>query len=118
MKLTKAGMAENLYEEIGLSKTESRDLVGRFFDVIGDKLESGEQVKITGFGNFDLRWKKERSGRNPKTGEEHPISARRVVTFHAGEKLKEKLMAGDKESDENDAKDSNERENTQTDFPF
>ncbi|MBF2760425.1 MAG: integration host factor subunit alpha [Ectothiorhodospiraceae bacterium AqS1] len=94
MKLTKATMAENLYEEIGLSKTEARDLVGLFFDTIGKRLESGEQVKIAGFGNFDLRSKKARSGRNPKTGEEYPISARRVVTFHAGEKLKDKLSAG------------------------
>ncbi|WP_025771509.1 integration host factor subunit alpha [Thioalkalivibrio sp. HK1] len=114
MKLTKAGMAENLYEEIGLSKTESRDLVGLFFDTIGDRLESGEQVKISGFGNFDLRWKKERSGRNPKTGEEHRISARRVVTFHPSDKLRDKLKAGDMDADANaDADDD-----SQADTPF
>lgn len=114
MKLTKAGMAENLYEEIGLSKSESRVLVGLFFDTIGDRLESAEQVKITGFGNFELRRKKERSGRNPKTGEEYPIRARRVVTFHASEKLRDQLISGDAVDDSSaDASDD-----SQADTPF
>ena len=77
--LTKAQMAEKLYEELGLNKRAA--------------LESGQQVKLSGFGNFDLRDKKERPGRNPKTGEQIPISARRVVTFRPGQKLRAKVEA-------------------------
>ena len=85
--LTKADLAERLHEELGLNKREVKDIVELFFDEIRVALESGNQVKISGFGNFDLRDKNQRPGRNPKTGEEIPISARRVVTFRPGQKL-------------------------------
>ena len=93
MALTKADMAERLFEELGLNKREAKEMVEKFFEVIRQSLESGEQVKLSGFGNFDLREKKQRPGRNPKTGEEIPISARRVVTFKAGQKLKQRVEA-------------------------
>jgi len=86
--LTKADLAERLHEELGLNKREVKDIVELFFDEIRVALESGRQVKLSGFGNFDLRDKNQRPGRNPKTGEEIPISARRVVTFRPGQKLK------------------------------
>ena len=93
MALTKADMAERLFEELGLNKREAKEMVEKFFEVIRQSLENGEQVKLSGFGNFDLREKKQRPGRNPKTGEEIPISARRVVTFKAGQKLKQRVAA-------------------------
>ena len=93
MALTKAEMAEKLYEELGLNKREAKDIVEMFFAEICESLESGRQVKLSGFGNFDLRSKNERPGRNPKTGEEIPISARRVVTFRPGQKLKARVEA-------------------------
>tara|TARA_Y100001949_G_C15725078_1_gene216876 strand:+ start:55 stop:363 length:309 start_codon:yes stop_codon:yes gene_type:complete len=86
--LTKAELAEKLFEELGLNKREAKDMVDLFFDEIRDSLSRNEQVKLSGFGNFDLRDKRQRPGRNPKTGEEIPISARRVVTFKPGQKLK------------------------------
>jgi integration host factor subunit alpha len=86
--LTKADLADRLPEELGLNKREVKDIVELFFDEIRLSLESANQVKISGFGNFDLRDKSERPGRNPKTGEEIPISARRVVTFRPGQKLR------------------------------
>ena len=86
--LTKAELAELLFEQVGLNKREAKDMVETFFDEIRDALERGESVKLSGFGNFQLRDKPQRPGRNPKTGEEIPISARRVVTFHASQKLK------------------------------
>lgn len=87
--LTKAELADLLFEQVGLNKREAKDMIETFFDEIRDALESGEAVKLSGFGNFQLRNKPQRPGRNPKTGEEIPISARRVVTFHASQKLKE-----------------------------
>lgn len=93
MALTKADMAERLFEEFGLNKREAKDLVEMFFEEIRSALESGQQVKLSGFGNFNLREKNERPGRNPKTGEEIPITARRVVTFHPGQKLKARVEA-------------------------
>ena len=89
--LTKAEMAERLFEELGLNKREAKELVEQFFEEVRLSLESNEQVKISGFGNFDLRDKKQRPGRNPKTGEEIPIKARRVVTFRPGQKLKARV---------------------------
>jgi len=77
-----------LFERVGLNKRESKDMVETFFDEIRAALERGDSVKLSGFGNFQLRDKPERPGRNPKTGEAIPISARRVVTFHASQKLK------------------------------
>ena len=91
MALTKAEMAERLFEELGLNKREAKELVEMFFEEIRGALENGRQVKLSGFGNFNLRDKNERPGRNPKTGEEIPITARRVVTFHPGQKLKARV---------------------------
>lgn len=90
--LTKAQLAELLFEKIGLNKRESKDMVDAFFDLIADSLLKGEDVKISGFGNFQIRTKAPRPGRNPRTGETIPIQARRVVTFHAGYKLKEQIQ--------------------------
>lgn len=91
MALTKADMAEHLFEKLGLNKKEAKDLVELFFEEIKACLEAGEQVKLSGYGNFDLRTKNERPGRNPKTGEDIPIKARRVVTFRPGQKLKSRV---------------------------
>ena len=93
MALTKASLVEGLFDELGLNKREAKEMVELFFEEIRLDLENGESVKLSGFGNFDLRTKKERPGRNPKTGEEIPISARRVVTFRPGQKLKLKVEA-------------------------
>ena len=90
--LTKAQLAEMLYEQIGLNKRESKDMVDAFYDLIGARLISGDDVKLSGFGNFQMRVKAPRPGRNPRTGELIPIAARRVVTFHASQKLKELLQ--------------------------
>lgn len=89
--LTKSEMAEKLFEELGLNKREAKELVEQFFEEIRICLENNEQVKLSAFGNFDLRDKRQRPGRNPKTGEEIPISARRVVTFRPGQKLKARV---------------------------
>lgn len=91
--LTKAHMAESLHEELGLNKREAKEIVEAFFEEIRQSLEQNESVKLSGFGNFDLRDKAQRPGRNPKTGEEIPISARRVVTFRPGQKLKARVEA-------------------------
>ena len=89
--LTKADLAERLYDELGLNKREAKELVESFFEEIRICLENDEKVKLSGFGNFNLRHKRQRPGRNPKTGEEIPISARRVVTFRPGQKLKRRV---------------------------
>ena len=86
--LTKAELADILFDRVGLNKREAKDMVEGFFEEIRNALERGEEVKLSGFGNFQLRDKPQRPGRNPKTGEEIPITARRVVTFHASQKLK------------------------------
>jgi len=90
--LTKAQLAEMLFEQIGLNKRESKDMIDAFFDLIAQSLVDGQDVKITGFGNFQIRTKAPRPGRNPRTGEFIPIEARRVVTFHASQKLKEQIQ--------------------------
>ena len=90
--LTKAHLADLLFEQIGLNKRESKDMVDAFFDLIAQRLVEGEDVKLSGFGNFQIRVKAPRPGRNPRTGESIPIEARRVVTFHASSKLKEQLQ--------------------------
>ena len=84
MTLTKANFAESLFEELGIDRCEAKALVELFFEEIKDSLEQGKAVKISGFGKFELRDKTSRPGRNPKTGEDIPITARRVVTFHSG----------------------------------
>ncbi|NOR81044.1 MAG: integration host factor subunit alpha [Methyloprofundus sp.] len=93
MALTKADFAERLFDELGLNKREAKEMVELFFEEIKVSLEKGEQVKISGFGKFELRDKNSRPGRNPKTGEEIPITARRVVTFRTGQKLKARVEA-------------------------
>lgn len=91
MALTKAEMAEHLFDGIGLTKREAKELVEIFFNKVSAALESGQQVKLSGFGNYELHDKNERPGRNPKTGEEIPVSARRVVTFRSGQKLRARV---------------------------
>jgi integration host factor subunit alpha len=91
--LTKADIAEKLFDDLGLNKREAKEIVELFFEEIKRSLESGEQVKISGFGKFELRDKSGRPGRNPKTGEEIPITPRRVVTFRTGQKLKARVEA-------------------------
>ncbi|MDP3294207.1 MAG: integration host factor subunit alpha [Nevskia sp.] len=91
MALTKAELAEALFEELGLNKREAKEFVDHFFEEVRERLEHGEEVKLSGFGNFELRDKSQRPGRNPKTGEEIPISARRVVTFRPGQKLRQRV---------------------------
>jgi integration host factor subunit alpha len=90
--LTKAQLAELLFEQIGLNKRESKDMIDAFFDLITASLVDGTDVKISSFGNFQIRVKAPRPGRNPRTGESIPIAARRVVTFHASHKLKEQIQ--------------------------
>jgi integration host factor subunit alpha len=90
--LTKAQLAELLFEQIGMNKRESKDMIDAFFDLIAGRLVDGQDVKISGFGNFQIRTKAPRPGRNPRTGEAIPIKARRVVTFHASHKLKEQIQ--------------------------
>ena len=90
--LTEAQLADLLFEHIGLNKRESKDMVDAFFDLIAQSLIAGEDVKLSGFGNFQIRTKAARPGRNPRTGEAIPIEARRVVTFHASSKLKEQIQ--------------------------
>ena len=90
--MTKAHLADLLFEQIGLNKRESKDMVEAFFKLISDGLIEGQDVKISGFGNFQIRVKAPRPGRNPRTGESIPIGARRVATFHASAKLKEQIQ--------------------------
>jgi len=99
--LTKAELSEMLFERLGLNKRESKDMVEAFFELVNDTLVQGSDVKLSGFGNFQIRRKAPRPGRNPRTGEAIPIEARRAVTFHASHKLKE-LIQGDA-SDKDDA---------------
>ena len=89
--LTKADLAEMLFNDLGLNKREAKEMVELFFEEIRSSLENNEEVKLSGFGNFDIRDKKSRPGRNPKTGEEVAVSARRVVTFKQGQKLKARV---------------------------
>jgi integration host factor subunit alpha len=92
--LTKAELAELLFERLGLNKRESKDMVEAFFEIANEALVSGQDVKLSGFGNFAIRRKAPRPGRNPRTGEPIPIKARNVVTFHASHKLKA-IVQGD-----------------------
>ncbi|SFU82129.1 integration host factor subunit alpha [Nitrosomonas eutropha] len=93
MALTKAELTDLLFENIGLNKREAKEIVECFYEEMRTALQNGDGVKLSGFGNFQLRTKPQRPGRNPKTGEEIPISARRVVTFHASQKLKSMVEA-------------------------
>ena len=99
MTLTKSDIVENLNNEIGLNKREAKELVDMLFNDIKNLLSEGHEVKLSGFGNFQLRDKSSRPGRNPRTGEDVEISARRVVTFKSGQKLKEAVKTLTNESD-------------------
>ena len=99
MALTKFDIIKNLNYEIGLNKREAKELVDSFFDTIKKLLSQGKEVKLSGFGNFQLRDKSSRPGRNPRTGENVEITARRVVTFKSGQKLKESMKKLTNESD-------------------
>ena len=90
--ITKADLADYLFEKVGLNKREAKEFVDLFFEELRSALISEESIKLTGFGNFDVRRKSERPGRNPKTGQQIPVSARKVVTFHASQKLKERMQ--------------------------
>ncbi len=102
MALAKADMAKSLFNELGLNKREALELVDLFFQELAASLADGEQIRLSGFGNFYLRDKSERPGRNPRTGEKVLITARRVVTFRAGQKLKARVegYAGPENKDE------------------
>lgn len=91
MALTKAEIAQSLTDTFGFNKRESKEVVEQFFDEMSAVLTKGEQIKLSGFGNFELRDKSSRPGRNPRTGEDVPISARRVVTFKPGQKLRAQI---------------------------
>lgn len=91
MVLIKAALCDRLFDELGFNKQESKEFIDQFFEEIRKTLENGEEIKLSGFGNFKLRDKSERPGRNPRTGEVIPVSARRVVTFKVGQKLKYRI---------------------------
>ena len=92
--LTKADLSEMLFDRLGLNKRESKDMVEAFFELVHETLDQGQDVKLSGFGNFQIRRKAPRPGRNPRTGEAIPIAERHVVTFHASQKLKS-MVQGD-----------------------
>ena len=94
MALTKADMAESLFNELGLNKREARELVDLFFEDMRVALSSGEQVKLSGFGNFDLRDKNQRPGRNPKTGSSVEVPEKRLPFFKVGKELKRRIDEG------------------------
>ena len=89
--ITKATLANTLFDQLGLNKREAKEFVELFFEQIRQALEIGESVKLSGYGGFTIREKNSRPGRNPKTGEEVPVSARRVVTYRASQKVKEQI---------------------------
>jgi len=93
MTVTKAELANTLFEEVGLNKREAKEIVEMFFEKIREGLEDGKTVKLSGFGGFSVRDKRRRPGRNPKTGEAIPVSARRVVTFKVSQKIKKGIAA-------------------------
>jgi integration host factor subunit alpha len=97
--LTKADLSDLLFDRLGLNKRESKDMVEAFFDIVHGALSQGREVKLSGFGNFNIRRKAPRPGRNPRTGESIPIAARHVVTFHASHKLKS-IVQGDAQLDD------------------
>lgn len=101
--LTKAHLAEMLFNKVGLNKREAKDFVEYFFEIIRQALERGDEVKLSKFGNFITRFKRPRPGRNPKTGEAVEITARTVVTFHAGQKLKARVERHNDENGKNQA---------------
>ena len=101
--MTRAQLSESVYQEVGLSRNESAELVENVLDAISDTLVTGESVKISSFGSFAVRQKGERKGRNPKTGEEVPIKPRRVLVFRASNVLKQRINRSLNPADENEA---------------
>jgi integration host factor subunit alpha len=95
MAITKADIAHDIFENVKIPKKDAQEFVEHFFNVISEGLERGEDVRISGFGNFDLNDKQQRPGRNPKTKEPVPISARRVVTYKPSQKVKERIESID-----------------------
>ena len=91
MTVTKADLANTLFEQLGLNKREAKEFVELFFETIRESLENGESVKLSGFGSFSVRDKRSRPGRNPKTGEDVPVTPRRVVTYKASQKVKDRI---------------------------
>ena len=100
MALTKAEMAERLFTDVGLNKREAKEFVDAFFESVRDALERGEQVKLSGFGNFDLRFKNQRPGRNPKTGDAVTLSGKYVPHFKPGKELRERVNNRDYHGDD------------------
>ena len=91
MTVTKMELANILFDELGLNKREAKEFIELFFEEVRSALESGDNVKFSGFGSFSVRDKPQRPGRNPKTGDEIPVSARRVVTYKASQKIKDRV---------------------------
>ena len=108
MTVTKADLANTLFEQLGLNKREAKEFVELFFEKIRESLESGESVKLSGFGGFSVRDKKSRPGRNPKTGEEVPVTPRRVVTYKASQKVKDRIAQNNVSATDGDP-EKNER---------
>ena len=106
MTVTKADLANTLFEQLGLNKREAKEFVELFFEKIRESLESGESVKLSGFGGFSVRDKKSRPGRNPKTGEEVPVTPRRVVTYKASQKVKDRIAKNNFSSLDNEPEKS------------
>ena len=103
MTVTKADLANTLFEQLGLNKREAKEFVELFFETIRESLENGESVKLSGFGSFSVRDKRSRPGRNPKTGEDVPVTPRRVVTYKASQKVKERIAKNNAPTPNRDA---------------
>ena len=103
MTVTKADLANTLFEQLGLNKREAKEFVELFFETIRESLENGESVKLSGFGSFSVRHKRSRPGRNPKTGEDVPVTPRRVVTYKASQKVKERIAKNNASTPNRDA---------------
>jgi integration host factor subunit alpha len=103
MTVTKADLANTLFEQLGLNKREAKEFVELFFETIRESLENGESVKLSGFGSFSVRDKRSRPGRNPKTGEDVPVTPRRVVTYKASQKVKDRIAKNNASTPNRDA---------------
>ena len=103
MTVTKADLANTLFEQLGLNKREAKEFVELFFETIRESLENGESVKLSGFGSFSVRDKRSRPGRNPKTGEDVPVTPRRVVTYKASQKIKDRIAKNNASTPNRDA---------------
>ena len=103
MTVTKADLANTLFEQLGLNKREAKEFIELFFETIRESLENGESVKLSGFGSFSVRDKRSRPGRNPKTGEDVPVTPRRVVTYKASQKVKDRIAKNNASTPNRDA---------------